>query len=155
MPSCFEPSETPEVALQRLVYFFENLQPAHVLQMTDIYCADAQFKDPFNEVTGVSAIAQIFTHMFEALDAPHFVITKTVQQGTQCFVAWDFLFSMPNLKHGAPQTIRGVTHFELREESGKWRIAIHRDYWDVAEELYEKLPVIGSLMRWLKKRANA
>jgi len=30
----------------------------------------------------------------------------------------------------------------------------HRDYWDAAEELYEKLPVIGALMRWLKKRAG-
>jgi hypothetical protein len=24
----------------------------------------------------------------------------------------------------------------------------------VAEELYEKLPVLGALMRWLKRRAN-
>ena len=34
------------------------------------------------------------------------------------------------------------------------RIALHRDYWDAAEELYEKLPVLGVLMRWLKSRAN-
>ena len=34
------------------------------------------------------------------------------------------------------------------------RIVMHRDYWDVAEELYEKLPLIGALMRWLKRRAN-
>jgi hypothetical protein len=25
----------------------------------------------------------------------------------------------------------------------------------VAEELYEKLPMVGALMRWLKKRANS
>ncbi|MCA0424309.1 MAG: nuclear transport factor 2 family protein, partial [Proteobacteria bacterium] len=35
------------------------------------------------------------------------------------------------------------------------RIAEHRDYWDAAEELYEKLPAIGALMRWLKRRANS
>jgi len=35
------------------------------------------------------------------------------------------------------------------------RIAMHRDYWDAAEELYEKLPLLGSLMRWLRRRANA
>jgi hypothetical protein len=34
------------------------------------------------------------------------------------------------------------------------RVTMHRDYWDAAEELYEKLPVVGALMRWLKKRAN-
>jgi hypothetical protein len=33
-------------------------------------------------------------------------------------------------------------------------VTLHRDYWDAAEELYEKLPVVGGAMRWLKKRAN-
>ena len=32
---------------------------------------------------------------------------------------------------------------------------VHRDYWDAAEELYEKLPLLGALMRWLKRRVNA
>jgi hypothetical protein len=30
---------------------------------------------------------------------------------------------------------------------------MHRDYWDAAEELYEQLPGIGVLMRWLRRRA--
>jgi hypothetical protein len=33
-------------------------------------------------------------------------------------------------------------------------VTYHRDYWAVAEELYEKLPVVGVLMRWLKRRAG-
>jgi hypothetical protein len=33
-------------------------------------------------------------------------------------------------------------------------ITEHRDYWDAAEELYEKIPVLGGLMRWLKKKAR-
>jgi hypothetical protein len=32
-------------------------------------------------------------------------------------------------------------------------VAVHRDYWDAAEELYEKLPLLGSLMRFLKRQA--
>jgi steroid delta-isomerase len=35
------------------------------------------------------------------------------------------------------------------------RIAQHRDYWDAAEELYEKLPVIGGLMRWMRRRGQS
>jgi steroid Delta-isomerase len=35
------------------------------------------------------------------------------------------------------------------------RIAYHRDYWDAAEELYAKLPVIGTLMRFLQRRGRA
>ena len=33
-------------------------------------------------------------------------------------------------------------------------VDFHRDYRDAAEELYEKLPLLGGLMRWLRKRAN-
>ena len=146
---------TPEAALQSVVHFFEHLQPADVARIAEIYTADAQFKDPFNEVQGVPAIAAIFDHMFDALDAPRFVITTQVQQGAQCFVTWDFLFAMRRLDAGKTQTIRGASHLVLREESGVWRVAVHRDYWDAAEELYEKLPVIGGLMRWLKRRANS
>jgi ketosteroid isomerase-like protein len=148
-------TDTPEVAMQRVVHFFEHLQPTDVTRMADIYTSDAQFKDPFNEVQGVPAIARIFAHMFETLDAPRFVITQQVQQGAQCFVTWDFLFAMPRMDGGRLQTIRGATHFVLCEEAGVWRVAVHRDYWDAAEELYEKLPVVGELMRWLKKRANS
>jgi ketosteroid isomerase-like protein len=147
--------DTPEAALQRVVHFFEHLQPSDVAQIAQLYTADAQFKDPFNEVQGIAAIERIFSHMFEALDAPRFVITQQVHNGAQCFVTWDFFFSVPRMDKGATQTIRGATHFVLREEAGLWRVAVHRDYWDAAEELYEKLPVVGSLMRCLKKRANS
>lgn len=158
MPLTVEPghsSDSESAALQRVVDFFEQLQPADVARIADIYTADAQFKDPFNEVQGVPAIEAIFAHMFRELDAPRFVITQQVQQGAQCFVTWDFLFVMRRFDAGRTQTIRGASHLVLRAEAGVWRVAVHRDYWDAAEELYEKLPVVGSLMRWLKRRANS
>jgi hypothetical protein len=34
-------------------------------------------------------------------------------------------------------------------------LTLHRDYWDAAEERYEKLPLVGGLMHRLKKRANS
>jgi ketosteroid isomerase-like protein len=147
--------DSREAALQRVVDFFEQLQASDVKRIAEIYTADAQFKDPFNEVQGVPAIARIFGHMFETLDAPRFVITQQVQQGAQCFVTWDFLFAMRRFDAGRTQTIRGASHLVLREDAGVWRVAVHRDYWDAAEELYEKLPMVGSLMRWLKRRANS
>lgn len=144
--------DTPAAALTRVVHFFEHLQPSDVARLAELYTHDAQFKDPFNDVQGVPAIANIFTHMFDNLEAPRFVITQQVQQGNDCFVTWDFVFAMRQLQSGQPHTIRGASHLVLREEGGLWRVAVHRDYWDAAEELYEKLPLIGGLMRWLKQR---
>ena len=61
-------------------------------------------------------------------------------------------FSFKNFHKGVQQTVVGGSHLVLADDG---RIRFHRDYWDAAEELYEKLPVVGSLMRWLKQRANS
>jgi ketosteroid isomerase-like protein len=137
--------------VQRIVALFEGLAPADLPRLPEIYTPDARFKDPFNEVQGVAAITRIFEHMFKALEAPRFVIRDVIVQADQCFLSWDFVFRMKRFS-GAEQVIRGATHLQLAADG---RIAVHRDYWDAAEELYEKLPAVGTLMRWLKRRVNA
>ncbi len=139
-----------------LVVAFESLGPSDVKQLGLWYAADARFKDPFKEVQGVAAIEAIFTHMFDSLHQPRFVVTERIVQGTQCFLVWDFLFHFKTMDRKTPQCIRGGSHLQfVAGDDGAWRISLHRDYWDAAEELYEKLPWVGGLMRWLKNRVNA
>jgi ketosteroid isomerase-like protein len=135
----------------RIVDAFEALTEADVARVPELYTDDAIFKDPFNEVRGTAAIEGIFRHMFVALDAPRFVVRDIVVDGDQCFLSWDFLFRMKRFRRDG-QCIRGGSHLKLAPDG---RIALHRDYWDAAEELYEKLPLVGGLMRWLKNRANS
>ena len=73
-------------AVERLVQFFEKLQPQDLPRLAQMYAQDARFKDPFNEVQGLPAIERIFVHMFEALDSPHFIVTERIVQGQQCFL---------------------------------------------------------------------
>jgi hypothetical protein len=136
--------------LQRATEFFETLSLSTLDQIGDVYAPDAYFKDPFNEVHGLSAIAQIYRHMFSQVDAPRFVVTMRVLQGDDAFLTWDFLFRMKRFSAEA-QCIRGATHLRFGDDG---RICVHRDYWDAAEELYEKLPVLGGLMRVLKRAAR-
>ena len=140
-----------DARVARVVAMFESLAPADLARLAEFYTADARFKDPFNDVTGVPAIQRIFAHMFAALDEPRFVVLDVVAEGDQCFLTWDMHFRMKRFSRES-QVIRGGSHLRF-DASG--RVTVHRDYWDAAEELYEKLPAIGALMRWLKKRANS
>lgn len=141
-----------EPAIERLVRLFEQLTPADIDRLAECYAPDARFKDPFNEVRGILAIEQIFRHMFESLHEPRFVVTGRLLQGQDCFLSWDFHFRFKRFKTQERQTIRGATQLRLDQQG---RVVLHRDYWDAAEELYEKLPLVGALMRWLKGRVNA
>ena len=139
-------------AVDRIVQAFQTLTPAGVDALDALYAPDARFKDPFNEVQGVAEIQRIFRHMYVALDNPHFLVTGRIVQDAQCFLTWEFRFGFRRFKQGQTQCILGGSHLVLNTQG---RITLHRDYWDAAEELYEKIPLVGSLMRWLKRRSNS
>lgn len=138
-------------ATENLAAFFETLSPQSVAQLHTVYDAHATFKDPFNEVQGLPEIERIFRHMYVALDQPHFVVTGQVVDGSQAFLTWEFRFRFKRFDTTTLQAVRGASHVVFNEQG---LVTMHRDYWDAAEELYEKLPVLGGVMRWLKKRAN-
>ena len=148
------PDEAPASDIADIERFFTDMTPAHLARLGEVYQADAWFKDPFNEVQGLDAVRGIFQHMYDSLNQPRFIVTARVVQGRQCFLTWDFVFALRG--QTTEITVRGASHLWLAPGTdGRWRITRHRDYWDVAEELYEKLPLLGALMRWLKRRVNA
>ncbi len=141
----------PDARVARVVAMFESITPADVSRLGDFYASDARFKDPFNDVQGVQAIEKVFAHMFVALDAPRFLVRDIVAEGDQCFLTWDFLFRFRRFSRDE-QVVHGGSHLRFDAQG---RVQLHRDYWDAAEELYEKLPAVGAFMRFLKRRANS
>lgn len=139
------------LAVDRLCAYFETISPQSLGRIGEFYTADARFKDPFNEVRGIAAIEQVFRHMFASLHDPRFVVGSRIVDGTQCFLVWEFRFRFKRFDTTTEQVVRGGSHLVLTPQG---LISDHRDYWDAAEELYEKLPVLGRFMRWLKQRAN-
>ena len=135
--------------VERVRAFFESISPEAVRRIDEIYAANACFKDPFNEVRGVEAIRRIFSHMFDQVEAPRFVVREVVADGRQAFLTWDFLFRARRFG-GEEQVIHGASHLRFDADG---RVSHHRDYWDAAEELYEKIPLLGGLLRLLKRRA--
>lgn len=145
------PAVETRAAVARLVAYFENLTPDSLADLDSYYTPQAYFKDPFNEVRGLAEVRGIFSHMYEALERPRFVVTDSLVDGNQCFLTWNFEFYFRNFDRTVLQTVRGASHLKF---TAGGLIDFHRDYWDAAEELYEKLPWVGGLMRWLKRRAR-
>jgi steroid Delta-isomerase len=137
--------------LQKLIDFFQTLSPESVARISERYTEDAYFRDPFNEVRDIIEIKRIFADMFERLHEPRFVITETIAQSHGAILIWDFTFRMKSLKPDLPRSIHGLSHLRFADDG---RVSYHRDYWDAAGELYEYFPIIGTIMRWLKRRAQ-
>jgi hypothetical protein len=136
-------------AIARVREFYERLSPANVDRLDAIYAPGAYFRDPFNEVRGLPGIRRIFAQMFENLVDCRFAFLDEIVDERGAFLTWDMTFRIRRLSPGETRRIHGATHLRFAPDG---RVAYHRDYWDSAEELYAKLPLIGPVMRWLKRR---
>ena len=132
----------------RVAAFFESISPASLGTLSSVYSEHARFKDPFNDVTGLPGIQRVFAHMFETVQNPRFVVHHTMTQGEHAWLTWDFLIDRPE----GTLTVHGATQLTFAPDG---RVSVHRDYWDTAEELYAKLPVIGVLVRWLTRKLSS
>ncbi|MEO8038603.1 MAG: nuclear transport factor 2 family protein [Betaproteobacteria bacterium] len=132
-----------------VAHFFETISPESLAGIARVYREDAYFKDPFNEVHRIEDIRAVFERMFEALDEPAFAIVNRLVEREQAMLEWNFTFRIKRYRPGVLQTVHGVSHLRFAPDG---RICYHRDYWDVAGELYAKLPVIGGVMRFLGRK---
>ena len=130
-----------------LAEWFETLTPVSLQDIATVYAQTATFRDPFNDLRGVASVRQVYQHMFETLVEPRFVITSKLIESANAFMTWRFLFTL----RGKAYVIEGGTHFVLDEQG---LIATHRDYWDAAQELYEKIPVLGAVLRGLRRKIS-
>jgi ketosteroid isomerase-like protein len=138
---------TNHEAVARLKRYWETLTPADVERIGEVYAEGATFQDPFNKVEGHAALKHIFNDMFVRLHDPRFVILETIAEDQRAILVWDFTFRIKRYKPDVTRTIHGTSLVRFGADG---RVTSHRDYWDAAGELYEQLPVVGGLMRWLK-----
>lgn len=134
--------------VDRLLDWYATLTPHSTGRAAEFYAADAHFRDPFNDVRGVPAVEVILRHMFEHTEQPRFIIGERIVQGDQAFATWTFVFAL----RGKPYQVEGGSHFRFNQQG---LVTLHRDYWDAAEELLQKLPLVGPPIRWLRQRFGA
>ena len=136
------------MSLASLIQFYHELSPESVARFPEFYSANAYFKDPFNEVRGLAPIQRIFTHMFTQVGEPRFVVTESIVAENGAMLIWEFNFQLKLWGKRQTQIMRGVSHLRFAADG---KVNFHRDYWDTGEELYMKLPAIGTLMRGLRR----
>ena len=138
----------PHIA--RVAAFYETLTRASLAELATVYAAQARFVDPFNDVRGHAALRAVFEHMFDALDAPRFEIVDALGDAGQGFLTWNFSFRRHAQR--ATLTIHGASHLRFDAEG---RVTLHRDYWDAAHQVYERVPLLGAVLRGLRRRLGA
>jgi steroid delta-isomerase len=130
---------------ERYRQYLETLTPTKLERLGDYVTEDVRFRDPFNDVTGEEAMRRIFQHMFEAVGPVTFRVSRMATDADHCLMSWRF----EAILRGRPWAFDGMSEVRFGADG---RVVEHIDYWDAASAFYERLPLIGPPLKWLRGR---
>lgn len=133
----------------RYLEAFERLTPDSLDALAALVAEEVHFTDPFNDCRGRAAFRKVFERMFEDVDDPVFRVDYRMTEGARTIARWTFSFRF----RAREKVIVGLSELTFDLQSGL--LTAHADHWDAARQFYEDLPVIGSLLRWLRRRIAA
>lgn len=136
---------------KQYAHFFESLTKESPLESYELFFNEkSTFEDPFQKVEGLDSIYKVFQHMYATLYEPMFRVTEVVENNAVAYIKWDFHFKLS--QNDEAQSFEGLSRAEFSEDG---KIISHIDYWDAAYNVYEKIPLLGSVLRLIKRKIRA
>ena len=137
-------TDTP--VIERFKDYFRVLHEADLSRLRDIYAEQVLFKDPVHDIRGLVELEDYFTSMCADLSDCRFEYLDEVVSDHSAYVKWAMHFKHPRLGNRLI-SVRGVSHLKFSD-----KIDYHEDFYDMGAMLYDQLPVLGNVTRWLKMR---
>ncbi|MDX6748276.1 nuclear transport factor 2 family protein [Geminicoccaceae bacterium 1502E] len=126
--------------------FWEELRPETTGRLHALARPDMRFRDPFNDVRGVERVVAMLDHMFEKAPDSAFTVLCHARTGDTVLARWRFSCTVRRV---GPLRIEGMSEIILAPDG---LVAEHRDHWDAAGQVYERLPLVGGLLRRIRGR---
>lgn len=132
-----------QAAARRYAAWFETLSPAGIGELDRLVAPSVRFRDPFNDVVGIDAMRRVLEKMFEDVPDTRFTITD-IGFGSVAYLRWHF--------QGGKWSADGVSEIAFDAEG---RVTSHIDHWDSGRDIYAKLPVVGAVIRLIRRKIAA
>jgi hypothetical protein len=136
-------------SLDRFKTAFNQLNKDTLHLLDEIYTPDVEFRDPVHELTGLPALRAYYHRLYDGVVSCHFDFEAEVIQDQQGMLVWIMRFQHARFRRGETLELRGVSHLKFRDDG---KVFQHHDYFDMGEFIYERVPVLGGIIRAIKNR---
>ena len=116
--------------------------------LAQVYGDAIHFQDPFHQIYGLQALTDYFVSLYENVEYIEFDFGHCWYEDNHAFIRWQMHYRHPRINGGNTVSVDGGSELIWQDN----RIIQHRDFFDAGQMLYEKLPLIGWLIRKLKER---
>ena len=135
--------------IQAFIKLYDQLDRGYIdKQIADTYAEKIYFNDTLVTIHDRQNLLKYLKHTQQQLDSIKFEVLGVHDSGKDSYVRW--LMETRFRTMGQEYDIQsiGISHLRFNEEN---KIIVHQDYWDSMQGFYQHLPVIGGILRWIKK----
>lgn len=143
-------AESPESRSERIQWAFNTLNADTMELLIEFYHEDVHFVDPVVDVIGLDDLRAHYEHQYGAVTEIEFTFNDEFIAGDTHTVEWEMTFATKRLNKGKPFTVPGASVLTFRDN----KVIYHRDYFDLGDMLYERLPIIRGVTKRIKKRLS-
>jgi len=133
--------------------FFNHLSMSTLKLVDEFYAPEAEFNDPVVHIKGRQKITEYYRGLYQNVESIQFEFPSIVEEGTTCCAVWTMHLRAKKLKGGEPLSIPGMSHLVFEPDS--LLVGYHRDYFDMGAFIYEHIPLLGAVIRTIKKRLHS
>jgi len=133
--------------LQDFKAFYLEPSPASLERLDRLYTQDIEFRDPLHAIQGILAFKSYLKGVYAG---PTDIRFEYLDE--HCDEHWASITWVATYRHGAfgggrTLTLRGTTQIRFTD-----RIFYQEDFFDVGAMVYQHLPVLGTVVRYINRR---
>ena len=143
-------SAEEKAAIDRYMDLFTPYTEENVLaKVRNVFAEDAYLNDTLKEVNGIDAIEAYLLKSLKAFASVTFETPDIAVSGGDYYFRWVANINFKTFKKGQVFRFHGMTHIRF-DETGK--IVLSQDFWDPATAFFEYIPLLGGLIKLIKRR---
>jgi SnoaL-like domain len=144
-------SAAEQAAIARFEVFNSDFSAANITNETkNVYAADVYFRDPFKEIHGEPEFEAYLLRGSSAVAAFSMEWLDVAESHGDYYFRWIMSVKLKrDGKDAPPGLTTGISHVRFGPDG---KVIFHQDYFDAAAFLYEKIPVLGGEIRFIKRR---
>jgi hypothetical protein len=126
---------------------YQGLHKHNLSQLGLVYSDNINFIDALHNLKGLEQLTEYFSHLYGNVLYCNFDIEEVIQEEGKASIVWTMKYAHPKINMGKAISVNGCSHLKFNE-----KIYYHRDFLDMGQMLYEHLPLLGGVIRMVKKR---
>lgn len=138
--------KAPDYLFEKFKHFYKDLKQSGPVKLHNLYDDKVIFKDPLHELQGLDQLAAYFEASSSNLTHCQFEFLDELITDNRAYIKWHMHFHHPKISKET-LTVRGMTHLIYAD-----KITYHEDIYDLGSMVYEHLPVVGKLVRLIKRK---